>query len=82
MPNSEDTPRDLGEQPLASLMAEKGLSPKDLVAASPDQMTHKMIARGMKGRRLTANTMNKVVRAWNAATECSHVPSDLFNYKP
>jgi len=77
-----DTPlaRDLGEQPLARLMHERGLKPHDLVAASPDQLTHKMVTRAMKGRRLTANTMAKVVRAWNLATSSSDGAGELFDY--
>jgi len=82
MDNSDKTARDLGEQPLSRLMAERGLSPRDLVAASPEQITHKMVARGMKGRRLTANTMAKVLRAWNHATTNENEQGDLFNYEP
>ena len=78
----DDKPRDLGEQPLARLMAERSLAPADLVAASSEQITHKMVSRAMKGRRLTRNTMGKVVRAWNAATEETDSASTLFDYEP
>lgn len=74
--------RDLGEQPLTRLMAERDLEPADLVAASTEQLTYKMVSRAMKGRRLTANTMGKVLRAWNLAARCEHRQADLFNYKP
>lgn len=74
--------RDLGEQPIARLMAEQGLEPADLVAASSEQLTYKMVARAMKGRRLTANTMGKVLRAWNLAAKAEHGQADLFGYKP
>ena len=74
--------RDLGEQPLAKLMAERGLKAADLVTASTEQITHKMVARAMKGRRLTANTMDKVHRAWNLAAETEDPREALFNYKP
>ncbi|MFT5048989.1 MAG: hypothetical protein ACI8QZ_000378 [Chlamydiales bacterium] len=77
-----DAPRDLGEQPIARLMAERELKPKDLVAASADQITHKMVTRAMKGRRLTPNTMRKVHRAMNRATGVEHPQAELFNYKP
>lgn len=79
---TDDKPRDLGEQPLARLMAERSLSPADLVTASTEQITHKMVSRAMKGRRLTRNTMGKVVRAWNAATEGTDAASTLFDYEP
>ena len=80
--SDDEVERNLGEQPLARLMAERGLKPKDLVAASGEQLTHRMVTRAMKGRRLTANTMGKVLRAWNKASGEDHHPSDLFHYEP
>jgi hypothetical protein len=74
--------RDLGPQPLARLMAERDLAPADLVAASTEQLTHKQVARAMKGRRLTANVMDKVLRAWNRAAASSAARADLFDYAP
>jgi len=79
---SDGLPRELGEQPLARRMAERGLRPSDLVAASDEQLTHKMVTRAMKGRRLTANTMGKVERAWDRATDGTHRRSELFDYEP
>ena len=76
------TPRELGEQPLAGLMADRGLKPHDLVAASTEQLTHKMVTRAMRGRRLTANTMDKVHRAWNKAADVESARNQLFNYAP
>ncbi len=81
-PTSAPAERNLGEQPLARLMTERGLAPHDLVAASTEQITHKMVTRAMKGRRLTANTMDKVHRAWNEATSGEASRSDLFTYEP
>ena len=72
--------RNLGEQPLAGLMAELDLTAHALVKASPEQITHKMISRAVRGRRLTANTKGKVLRAFNAASGRSDTESDLFNY--
>lgn len=80
--SSAPAERNLGEQPLARLMTERGLSAHDLVAASTEQITHKMVTRAMKGRRLTANTMDKVHRAWNQATSGESSRSDLFTYEP
>jgi len=74
--------RNLGEQPLARLMAELGLKPHDLVAASEVQITHKMISRALKGRRLTANTAAKVHQAFNAAAGKDFGLADLFDYDP
>jgi len=76
-----DVERNLGEQPLAELLRTHGLKAHDLVAASSEQITHKMIARGWKGRRLTANVQGKLLRAVNAATRKEFVLSDLFNYR-
>jgi hypothetical protein len=74
--------RNLGEQPVARLMREHGLKAHDLVAASPEQITHKMVARACKGRRLTLNTQSKVLRALNRATGKNFTLGDLFNYSP
>lgn len=76
----DEVERDLGEQPLSRLMAEKGLKSHDLVAASTEQITHKMVARGCKGRRLTRNVQGKLLRAFDQATGEAHKLSDLFTY--
>lgn len=72
--------RNLGEQPIARLMQEHGLKAHNLVTASTEQITHKMVARACKGRRLTLNTQSKVLRALNSATGKSFALADLFNY--
>jgi hypothetical protein len=72
--------RDLGPQPVAELMTKLGLKPHDLVAASTEQVTHKMVARACKGRWLTPNTQDKILRALNAASGQSHSLRELFNY--
>ena len=81
-PNTPASGRDLGVQPIARLMAARGLTAHDLVARSTEQITHKMVARAMKGRRLTANTQAKVLRALNAAAGSAYTLPDLFNYRP
>lgn len=43
-------------------------------------MTHKMVARACKGRRLTSNVQSKILRALNAATGERYAMPDLFNY--
>ena len=78
---SEEVERDLGEQPIKALLEEQGRSHHDLVAASSEHLTHKMVARACKGRRLTANAKGKVLRALNAAAgEERYGMGDLFNY--
>jgi hypothetical protein len=72
--------RDLGEQPLAVLLTSLGLKSHDLVAASTEQITHKMVVRACKGRRLTPNVQRKILNALNRATDETRTLSDLFNY--
>ena len=64
----------------AVLMAERGLKPHDLVEASAEQITHKMVSKACKGRRLTPNVQGKVLRALNIVTGESYTLTDLFNY--
>ncbi|MBL7114238.1 MAG: hypothetical protein ISS35_00610 [Kiritimatiellae bacterium] len=73
--------RNLGEQPIAAIMEELGVKAHDLVQASAEPMTHKMVARACKGRRLTRNTQLRVLHALNAATGRTYTPGDLFNYR-
>lgn len=65
---------------MTRLMAEHDLKPHDLVRASTRQLTHKMVSRACKGRRLTPKAQAKVLEALNAATgECYELKA-LFNY--
>lgn len=77
---NSDIERNLGEQPIALILKEHNLKPHDLVTASDVEMTHKMVARACKGRRLTPNTQSKVLAALNRATGKSYQLKDLFNY--
>jgi len=72
--------RDLGEQPIARLMASLDLSANDLVSASTEQITHKMVQRACKGRRLTPHVQQKILNALNARTAGSYALQDLFTY--
>ena len=76
----DKTERNLGSQPIAGIMVSHNLKPHDLVAASTAQLTHKMVTRACKGRRLTENTKCKVLDALNLAAEKNYTLSDLFNY--
>jgi hypothetical protein len=75
-----DLERNLGEQPIARLLREHHLKPHDLVVLSPVEMTHKMVSRACRGRRLTLNAQSKVLAALNRATERNYSLRDLFNY--
>ena len=72
--------RDLGPQPLGELLARHELGPRDLVAASTEQITYKMVKRGIRGRRLTPNVMVKIRNALNRATGKQYTIADLFTY--
>ena len=72
--------RNFGPQPIADVMVRHKLKPHDLVAASTQQLTHKMVARACKGRKLTDKSRYKVLNALNLAAKTSYTLSDLFNY--
>jgi hypothetical protein len=72
--------RDLGEQPLAKIMAQYQLKPNDLVSNSTAQLTHKMVSRGVKGRRLSLKIQYRLFNALNKAAGEQFTLKDLFNY--
>ena len=72
--------RNLGEQPIARIMVEHGLKAQDLVAISTQQITHKMVSRASKGRRLTPNVQSKIRDALNESTGKEYSMEELFNY--
>ncbi len=72
--------RDFGPQPLGHLLERHKLSKHDLVAASTQQITHKMVNRAVRGRRLTPHVMVKIQNALNRAAESSYVLRNLFTY--
>lgn len=76
----ENIERNLGLQPLAKIMMQHNLTPHSLVAASAEQLTHKMVARAAKGRRLTPNAKAKILTALNIAAQKNYTLPDLFNY--
>ena len=71
----------LGVQPLDAVMTRLGLANADLVKASTEQLTHKVVQKGRKGRRLTQNARQKILNALNAASATERFEMrDLFNY--
>jgi hypothetical protein len=78
--SSSNVERNLGEQPIAGIMESLELKAHDLVAASTEHLTHKMVARARKGRRLTPNTKCKVRNALNKAANKSYSLKELFTY--
>jgi hypothetical protein len=72
--------RNLGEQPIARVMTERGLTARDLVAASTEQITFKMVSRACKGRKLTPVVQSKIRNALNEAAGRKYSMEDLFTY--
>lgn len=61
-------------------MTASSLKPHDLVVHSDDQLTHKMVTRAMKGRRLTPRAQSKVLNALNNVAGKNYSLKDLFTY--
>jgi hypothetical protein len=76
----QEIERNLGVQPIDQLLRNHNLKAHDLVSASTEQITHKMVARACKGRRLTPNAQAKVLRALNQAAGTNYTLRDLYNY--
>jgi len=77
-----DVAYNLGAQPLDRLMEETGLTNHALVAASGESLTHKVVNKARKGRRLTRRTQEKVVRALHRATgNATWTREAVFNYE-
>lgn len=69
-------------QPLDQLMTRLALSNADLVKVSKEQLTFKMVQKGRKGRPLTRNVQNKILRAIQAAKPgAANKLADLFQIK-
>ena len=79
--NIKETNNNLGIQPIDALMVKLGLTNTDLVSASTQQLTHKMVARGRRGRRLTLNAQTKILIALKSLRpELNLTLKDVFNY--
>ncbi|MBF0122398.1 MAG: hypothetical protein HQL21_03180 [Candidatus Omnitrophica bacterium] len=71
----------LEPQPLDAVMGRLNLSNADLVHASREQLSFKMVQKGRKGKPLSLNIQNKILRALKAARPEEPVSlQDLFNY--
>lgn len=73
---------DMGPQPLAEILDELGLKSADLVKASGEHLTHKVVRKGCKGRKLTHRAQCKILNALNALVgeENSYTRDAIFNY--
>ncbi len=78
--------RDLGTQPLDSLLSDLAIDNHELVSASTEQLTHKQVQKARKGRRLTKNIQMKVKNALERAVAVRgearvFALKELFNYR-
>ncbi len=80
-PQTEPVERNLGEQPIAGILAGHRLTNHDVVARSGGRVTHKMVIRACKGRRLTRHSQRLVQTALNAAAGTDYRVADLFLYR-
>lgn len=72
---------DLGIQPLDALMTKYGLTNHILVTNSTEQLSHKVVQKARKGRRLTCKAKSKILNALHVALpEQKFAHRDLFNY--
>ncbi len=80
MCSSHNKAADLSLQPIAQLMTDLKIHPKDLVTASTAQLTFKTIKKARAGKRLTRNSQLKILDALNTATQKKFALKDLFDY--
>ena len=78
---NEKKEMELGVQPLDEIMTKVNLSNHDLVSASAEQLSHKVVQKGRKGRRLTLNSQTKILSALQKLKpEAKLTLKKVFNY--
>jgi len=82
-----ETPKEmnLGAQPIDALMDAHGMKNHDIVAADVTKgVTHKVVTKARKGRRLTARMQRKILASVNVCLVAKELPvvkhQDLFLY--
>lgn len=83
--SADNIERNLGTQPLDSIMQEHGLSNHDLVELRPVDLNHKAVQRARKGRRLTSKMKLRITYVVNdslkkRAIDKKYATRELFNY--
>ncbi len=79
--NTPEITREYGEQPLAAILNLLQLTNHQVVAASKEQLTHKMMAKACRGRYISVKVKLKVLHALNAVAGTQYSLNDLFNYR-
>ena len=77
---NEANEHNLGPQPIIELLDKHKMTHHDLVAASTEQITHKMITRACMGRKLSRRVQLKILNALNTTSEQTYKLTDLFTY--
>lgn len=72
---------DAGLQPLDALLSRLEIPNHALVENSDEHLTHKVVQKARKGRKVTRNAQQKILRALNTATGRNHSMEDIFNYR-
>ncbi|MBI4432977.1 MAG: hypothetical protein HY592_05825 [Candidatus Omnitrophica bacterium] len=73
----------IASQPLDSLMTQLGVTNADLVKASTEQLTFKMVNKGRSGRHVTPNVQEKILAALlKVRPDLKLRRRDLFLYEP
>ena len=73
--------REYGLQPIATILSERQITNHQVVEASTEQLTHKMMAKACRGRFLSSKVRQKILRAVNKVTGEQFKLSDLFTYR-
>lgn len=73
--------REFGPQPLGDILTAKGFQNHDLVASSTEQLTHKMVAKAVRGRFVSSKIRLKILHALNKASGEEYTLQQLFNYR-
>lgn len=83
MSTTDDLPMELGVQPLDGIIRALGVDNHALVEASSAPLTHKMVMKGRRGRRLTRKIQERIVAALNqlGTREEAYRLDELFTYR-
>lgn len=80
-PDKEEFVPEKGVQPLDALMEKLKISNQELVKASSEQLTFKVVGKARKGRKLNEKMQNKILNALQAVRpKMEFTLQDLFNY--
>ena len=85
--NNQDKQLEFGVQPLDAIMEDFSFKNSDLVQASEEQLTHKIVRKARNGRKISTKLQRKVLNALNARVlymepeAQSYTLNQLFNYR-